>query len=156
VLLIAAVCVRASWAACAAATFAVLLAGVQLLLPAYNRQFALRGDLQANAERLDPQTLRIACYPQRYDSASFYLPRAEVRVYTAQQRGRLLADLRAHPETLLLVRSGRTLRELLDVLPGSLEFAPRRRPQGAVAVGWVRPRAQPTDGRLAVWASGGR
>jgi dolichol-phosphate mannosyltransferase len=157
VLLIEAACVRAaSWTACAAATFAVLLAGVQFLLPAYNRQFALRGDLHANAEQVDPQTLRIACYPQRYDSASFYLPEAEVRVYTAEQRGRLLADLRAHPETLLLVRSGRTLHELLDELPGSLEFVPRRRPQGAVAVGWVRARAQPTGGGWALWASGGR
>jgi 4-amino-4-deoxy-L-arabinose transferase-like glycosyltransferase len=145
-LLVGMCCVRAAatWPVCAVTTFAVLLAGVQFLLPAYNRQFGLRHDLQAHAAAHDCAGLHIACYPQRYDSASFYLPYADVVAYAASQRGRLLDDLRARPRTLLLIRSGRTLQELLDELPGSMEFVTRGRPQGAVTVGWVRERAAPS------------
>ncbi len=132
-------CRAVSWGVCAAVTFFVLLCGVWHLQPAYNRQFAIRRDLRALAEQVDPQRLAVVCYPQRYDSASFYLPWADIRVYTAEQRRQLLDDLRARPETLLLVKSGRSLRELTEELPESLEFVPRNR-QSAVVVGWVRPR----------------
>jgi hypothetical protein len=54
----------------------------------------------------------------------------------------LLTDLRAQPEAILLVRSGRTLEELLRDLPESVEFVPDPRPS-LVTVGWVRPRAGP-------------
>jgi hypothetical protein len=114
---------------------------VQFLLPAYNRQFGLRGDLQA-AATLDPSP-RLICYPQRYDSASFYLPEAVIQVYTTTQRRELLADVLAHPQSLLLVRSGRGVRDLLDELPASLEFVPVGKHASAVTVGWVRQRADP-------------
>jgi dolichol-phosphate mannosyltransferase len=137
-----------SWGVCSAVTFVVLFAGVQTLLPAYNRQFALRSDLRALADHTDTARLPVVCYPQRYDSASFYLPQAEVRVYTAEQRRQLLDDLRARPETLLLVKSGRSLRELVDDLPESLEFVARGG-QGAVVVGRVRARPEPGGTMLA-------
>jgi 4-amino-4-deoxy-L-arabinose transferase-like glycosyltransferase len=126
---------RVSWGGCAAVTFVVLALGVYHLQPAYNRQFALRSSLPA--AQVQNKHLPVVCYPQRWDSVSFYLPRADVRVYTPEQRRQLLADLRSQPRTLLVVKSGRLLDELLRELPDSLEFVPQGRP-GFVTTGWVR------------------
>jgi dolichol-phosphate mannosyltransferase len=130
---------RASWAGCLAVTFVMLYAGVRELQPAYNRQYALRSDLRKQLALMRDRSASVACYPQRWDSVSFYLPRADVKVYHADERARLLADLRARPETLLLVKSGRALREVLEDLPGSVEFVTHGR-QGLVTVGRVRTR----------------
>jgi dolichol-phosphate mannosyltransferase len=130
---------RASWAGCLAVTFVLLYAGVRELQPAYNRQYALRSDLRKQLGLMHDPSASVACYPQRWDSVSFYLPQADVKVYHADERARLLADLRAKPETLLLVKSGRALREVLDELPGSVEFVTHGR-QGLVTVGRVRAR----------------
>jgi hypothetical protein len=135
---------RASWAGCLAVTFAMLYIGVRELQPAYNRQFALRSDLRKHVALMHDRMASVACYPQRWDSVSFYLPRSDVKVYHADERERLLADLRARPETLLLVKSGRVLRELLDDLPDSVEYVTRGR-QGAVTVGRVRARGPAPD-----------
>jgi 4-amino-4-deoxy-L-arabinose transferase-like glycosyltransferase len=129
-----------SWGCCAAITFAVLVAGVYYLQPAYNRQFALRDQLRRNAALAHLKELRIACYPQRWDSIQFYLPHADVHVYARGQQKQLLADLRTRPQTLLLVKSGKSFEELLCEMPASLEFVPRGRP-GFVTAGWVRRRA---------------
>jgi dolichol-phosphate mannosyltransferase len=139
---------RASWAGCLVATFALLYIGVRELQPAYNRQFALRSDLRKHVALMHDQGTAVACYPQRWDSVSFYLPRADVKVYHAEDRKLLLADLRSRPETLLLVKSGRVLRELLDDLPESVEYVSRRR-QGAVTVGRVRARGPVPDSAFA-------
>jgi dolichol-phosphate mannosyltransferase len=133
---------RLSWAACGGTTFAVLLVGVLQLQAPYNRQFALRGHLRAQTDLAAARGVPVVCYPQRWDSVSFYLPAADVRVYSAAERGRLLADLRARPRVLLLVKSGPVLEELLRELPPSVEFVARGRP-GAITAGWVRPREEP-------------
>jgi len=137
-----------SWPVCAATTFAVLFAGLQLLLPAYNRQFALRHELRAHRAALAEGHIPILCYPQRWDSVSFYLPRAEVLVFNRSQRRQLLHELQAHPAALLLVKSGDLLREVLQELPDSLEFVSHQ-PQGAVTVGLVRTRGVPGAGLYA-------
>jgi dolichol-phosphate mannosyltransferase len=131
-----------SWGACAAVTFAVLGLGVYHLQPTYNRQFALRGHLRSDADLAAREHLPVICYPQRWDSVSFYLPHADVRVYTLEQRRQLLADLRGLPRTLLVVKSGKVLEDLLRELPDSVEFVTRGRP-GVVTTGWVRPRQEP-------------
>ena len=133
---------RLSWAACGGVTFAVLAVGVFQLQTPYNRQFALRGHLRAQSDLAATRGVPVVCYPQRFDSVSFYLPGADVRVYGAAERGRLLADLRQRPKTLLLVKSGPVLEELLRELPSSVEFVARGRP-GAITAGWVRPREEP-------------
>jgi hypothetical protein len=51
----------------------------------------------------------------------------------------LFDDLKARPDTLLLVKSGKVKDELLKELPASVEFVTRGKP-GAVTVGWVRQR----------------
>lgn len=130
---------RVSWGACAAVTFVVLVVGVYHLQPAYNRRFALRGPLRSRAVLAEKKHLAIVCYPQRWDSVSFYLPRADVRVYTRGQCRQMLDDLGSRPRTLLLVKSGKALAELLRELPDALEFIPHGQP-GLVTAGWVRPR----------------
>jgi dolichol-phosphate mannosyltransferase len=129
---------RCSWGMCAAVCFAVLALGVYFLQPAYNRQFALRDSLCSHAVIAEKGQLSIACYPQRWDSVSFYLPQADVRVYTRGQLRQLLADLHTRPETLLLVKSGSHLDELVRELPYSIEFL---RPDhlSPVTAGWARP-----------------
>jgi dolichol-phosphate mannosyltransferase len=131
---------RVSWGVCAAVTFAVLTGGVYYLQPAYNRQFALRDQLHVGADLANAECLPVACYPQRWDSVSYYLPRAEVHVFTQEQRKQLLEDLRSREQTLLVIKSGRLLEELLRELPDGVEFVAKNR-QGAVTAGWVRPRA---------------
>jgi hypothetical protein len=111
------------------------------VLPASNRQFALPWERRAGAERAPARRLSVACYPQRYDSVSYYLPDADVRVYTAGQKRELLRDLR-RGDTLLVVKSGHTLRELLAEWPDGIELVSRGKP-GAITVGWVRVRGGP-------------
>jgi 4-amino-4-deoxy-L-arabinose transferase-like glycosyltransferase len=128
---------RCSWGVCAAVTFAVLALGVFFLQPAYNQQFALPEQLRSHAVLAEKEQLSIVCYPQRWDSVTFYQPHADVRVYTRAQRRQLLADLSTRPRTLLLVKSGKALEELMAELPYSVEFLGRDRP-GLVTAGWVR------------------
>jgi 4-amino-4-deoxy-L-arabinose transferase-like glycosyltransferase len=131
---------RVSWGVCAAITFAVLAFGVYYLQPAYNRQFALRGPLRSQEVLSERDRLSIACYPQRWDSVTFYQPQADVHIFSHEQRQQLLADLHSRQRTLLLVKSGKVLDELLQELPDSIEFTSQNRP-GLVTAVWVRPRS---------------
>jgi dolichol-phosphate mannosyltransferase len=137
---------RATWAGCLGVTFAVLYVGVRELQPVYNGQFSIREDLRRHVELLHDAAPRVACYPQGWDSVTFYLPQCDVRVYHADERRRLLQDLGSRPETLLLAKPGRALQELLDDLPGSLQFVTLGR-QGLAAVGRVTARAVPPAGK---------
>jgi hypothetical protein len=114
----------------------VLAFGVYHLQPPYNRQFALRGPLRSRAALAEREKLSIACYPQRWDSVSFYQPQADVRVYLSDQRRQLVDDLRTRARTLLLVKSGKMLDDLLRELPDSAEYVSSGRP-GTVTAGWV-------------------
>ncbi len=136
---------KVSWPVCGGATFAVLFTGILVLQPAYNRQFSLRDCLHSV-----PRTaaLTVVCYPQRWDAVSFYLPQADIHTYGIDQRAQLLDDLRTHPGTLLLAKSGPLLEDLLRELPGSVELIRRGR-GGAVTAGWVRPPLEPPNDLLA-------
>jgi 4-amino-4-deoxy-L-arabinose transferase-like glycosyltransferase len=137
---------RLSWGVCAAVTFVVLALGVHHLQPAYNRQFALRDVLSSRVVLGQEGPLTILCYPQRWDSVSFYHPQADVRVYTREQRRQLLADLRIQPRSLLLVKSGKALEELRRDLPYYIQFVAHDRP-GLVTAGWIRPIPPHPGGR---------
>jgi hypothetical protein len=130
-----------AWRACGAATFAVLFLSVHFVLPRYAHQFAMREQVQPYAELCRDRQIPVVCYPRCWDSVSFYLGRADVRVYTPDCRPQLIADLRANPRTLAFIKSDHSLAELLRDLPGSMEFVPAGEP-GNVAVGWVRPRLE--------------
>jgi dolichol-phosphate mannosyltransferase len=139
---------RVTWPIAALTSFIVLFAGIQLLLPEYNRRFALRTHLRAEVGDRGLDRLTVICYPQRWDSVSFYLPDAEVKVFAAKERHQLLAELRDQPCVLLAARAGRSLNEIVSGLPDELEFVSRST-DAAVVVGWVRPRASPDGTRLA-------
>jgi dolichol-phosphate mannosyltransferase len=128
---------QSSWLACLTVTFLLLYVGVRELQPAYNQQFALRTDLQRYTEELRGNELCVACYPQNWDSVTFYLPRADVRVYHTDERTRLFEDLKSRSETLLLVKPGRMAEDLLREMPLSMEFVTHGR-KGSVIVGCVK------------------
>jgi dolichol-phosphate mannosyltransferase len=135
---------HASWGTCALATFAALLAALLQLHTGYSRQFALRGRLRSDWRLAQQPGLPVVCYPQRWDSVSFYLPQADVRVYGPGEVGELADYLRARPRTLVLVKSGSHLRQFLRSLPAAAEFVPRGRP-GVVTAGWVCLRDAPPE-----------
>jgi 4-amino-4-deoxy-L-arabinose transferase-like glycosyltransferase len=113
---------RLSWAGSAAVVFAVGLLAVKYLLPAYNRQFALRTQLLAAGSQE-----RVVCYPQRFDSVSFYLRENQVHAFALDQRRELITYLQVHPGTMVIVKSGPILQELLRELPPGIVFSTRQR-----------------------------
>jgi dolichol-phosphate mannosyltransferase len=140
---------RSAWSICGIATFVVLFGALYLVLPGYARRFSMRGQVRPHFELARDRSLNVVCYPRGWDSVAFYLGRGDVKVFTADERDLLIADIRNHPRTLAFVKSERSLHELLRDLPGSLEFVPQGR-QGAVAVGWIRKRAEVPDTFFAV------
>jgi dolichol-phosphate mannosyltransferase len=128
-----------AWWLCGVIAFVLLFVGVFVFLPANARKYSVRGQIRPLAEATEP--VPVACYPHGWDSVRFYLPRHSIRVYGAAERGQLIDDLRKRPATVIVVKSGRDLENLLHDLPASLEFVPQGR-QGALAVGQVRPREE--------------
>jgi dolichol-phosphate mannosyltransferase len=142
------------WVLCGAATFAVLFAAVQFVLPGYARRFSLRGDLRPQARLCADPQVPVVCYPRGWDSVGFYLRRSDVRVFTAGQSEELAALLSARPNALLVVKSDGALDEVRRALPGSIEFVPHGR-GGPVTVGRLHPRLVAPDAALARRQPGG-
>ena len=97
------------------------------VLPGYHEGFSLRGHLrQAIKYRVQPEDLAFAsngrpvelvCYPHRWDSAAFYLPKAKMVVFGPSELPAMENYLRANPESLLLMKPGAALRNLLAKFP---------------------------------------
>jgi 4-amino-4-deoxy-L-arabinose transferase-like glycosyltransferase len=130
----------AAWTACGLATFALLLLAVHGLLPSYYHKFSMRSQVRCVTAAASRPEVPAVCYPHHWDSISFYLGRQAVRSYSHAQRDRLMEGLRRRPETLVFVKSGPALDELLRSLPPSLEFVPKGRAR-TVTAGLVRRRA---------------
>ena len=86
----------------------------------------------------DDVTLPVASYPKRWDSVSFYLERNDVEAYSPQRRDELIEDLRKQGRTLVFVKQGPALDDLLGALPNDSEFTPRGRAGAIVVAGMVR------------------
>jgi len=127
-------------AVCGATTFLLLLVAVHQLLPDYYRLFALRS--QVSPQRELAAGLPVASYPKRWDSVSFYLKRDDVVAYSPERRAALIDDLRQQGRTLLFVKRGAALDDLLRALPGDLEFVPRGRPGAIVVPGVVQVKTK--------------
>jgi 4-amino-4-deoxy-L-arabinose transferase-like glycosyltransferase len=125
---------------CGAVIFAVLLAAVYLLLPAYARAHSLRGQVRRHALEYADSKIPVICYPRRWDSVSYYLQRNDVQSYGADQLPDLLAELTSLPEALLFVKHGQLgsapSEDLLRQLPACVKFEPLGR-QGALMVGRI-------------------
>jgi hypothetical protein len=127
---------RARWLTAGGVTFVVLWAATHELLPAYAERFSLK---HAARTPLGPPTA-VYCYPQPWDAVSFYLQRDDVRSFTAEGRGRMIAELNQRPDAVLFVKTT-CLKELLAALPAGLEFEPAAADAG-VTVGRVRQRRE--------------
>jgi len=125
-----------SWAGCALAAFAFLFLAAHVLLPGHYRKFSLRAQVQSFQ---DCPEIPVVCHPHHCDSVSFYLGHRDIRSYGRDERDRLIADLSGRPETIVFVKSGQVLNDLLEQLPDSLEFTPRGRASWMTA-GLVRRR----------------
>jgi dolichol-phosphate mannosyltransferase len=126
-------------ALCGGAVFALLLASVHWLLPHYHRDFALRGQVRRHFELANERNLPVASYPKRWESISFYLQRDDVEVYAPPQRAELIRDLQKQGQTLLFVKQGEALADLLHALPGDMEFVQRGR-TGRIVSGIVQTK----------------
>jgi 4-amino-4-deoxy-L-arabinose transferase-like glycosyltransferase len=140
---------RVTWAHATLGGFVVMLVGVHVHLPAYNDLFSLRGKLRKVAGIAEREGRPIVCYPQRYESLSFYLPNGRVQVFGAHQKAELLTYLRANPGTLLLVKSGPVLERLLAALPEGIEYHTADR-RAAIQVGRVQARGVPLETMVAL------
>jgi 4-amino-4-deoxy-L-arabinose transferase-like glycosyltransferase len=129
----------AAWMTCGVATFVVMFLAVQWFLPSYYRRFSMRAQVQSLQDHSGAVPLPIVCYPHSWDSIHFYLKRDEVRSFGRNELDQLLADLERRSTTLVLVKTGTALAELLDNLPPSLEFVPQSQSR-TVTVGLVRTR----------------
>jgi 4-amino-4-deoxy-L-arabinose transferase-like glycosyltransferase len=128
-----------SWIGCGVATFGLLLLAVHLILPGYYRKFSLRAQVRLTQNALSRAEVPVVCYPHEWDSIPFYLGRQDVQAYGPGERDRLIADLQRVPETLVFVKSGPALEDLLRCLPASVEFVPSSHGE-IVTTGIVRPR----------------
>jgi 4-amino-4-deoxy-L-arabinose transferase-like glycosyltransferase len=130
---------KGNWLMACGATFAVLLAGVNVLLPEYARRFSLRHPVHMQVAATEGST-PVVCYPHRWDSVSFYTDRHDINAFTRENRDKLIRDLEGRPRTLVLVQT-KYLAEVLDDLPQTLEFRPRQT-DGGVTIGEVRQRRE--------------
>jgi 4-amino-4-deoxy-L-arabinose transferase-like glycosyltransferase len=130
---------RSAWATCGVATFAVLVAGILLIAPNYYRRFSMCEEIRAAAGPNEPR-LPVACYPHHWDSINYYLKRDDVRVYDRARRDRMLADLEHQPATLVFVKTGAALNDLLTGLSAELEFVTCGKAR-TVTAGLVRRRS---------------
>jgi dolichol-phosphate mannosyltransferase len=129
---------KARWLTAGGVTFAVLWLATYELLPAYAERFSLKHAARTAATADRPAA--VYCYPQPWDAVSFYLRRDDIRSFTAEDRGRLMAELDRRPDAVLFVKTTH-LKELLTALPAALEFEPAAADVG-VTVGHVRPRRE--------------
>jgi 4-amino-4-deoxy-L-arabinose transferase-like glycosyltransferase len=128
---------RSAWTTCALAMFAVLLAGLLFVAPNYYRRFSMCDEIRSAAGEA---RLPVVCYPHHWDSINYYLKRDDVRVYDRAGRTRLLADLEQQPATLVFVKSGAALNDLLSGLSAELEFVTCGKAR-TVTAGLVRRRS---------------
>jgi 4-amino-4-deoxy-L-arabinose transferase-like glycosyltransferase len=128
----------AHWAATAALCFLILLGAAAWLLPTYAGKYSLREQLVPHAAVCQGE-VPVLCYPHGWDAVSYYLQRGDVRVFRPAQLGEMISALERQPPSLVVLKSGGSLRDFQKALPSCLEFVPCSRRE-TVAVGWVRRR----------------
>jgi len=133
----------AYWAGAAVATFVLLLAAAEFLLPWYADRYSVRARVEPHAAAC-ADGVPVLCYPHLWDGVSFYLQRNDVQVFRAEELADLLSALERQRRALVVIKEDASLERFLAALPPALEFVACSR-QHPVAVGWVRPRARRTD-----------
>ena len=132
---------KASLALGAFILFFMMWGGIREILPSYNNSFSIRGHLREylKTEKKIPEI--VVCYPHAWDSVPFYLPNSKVLSFHTAQKQEMYDFLNLNSESLVLVKTGRFAKELMEELPVNLEFKPNSLP-GSVTIGWVRRKTQ--------------
>jgi 4-amino-4-deoxy-L-arabinose transferase-like glycosyltransferase len=123
---------QANWLSAGTVALGLVALAAHDLLPGYARRFSLKRAAQA-----DPAATAVFCYPQPFDAVSFYR-QEPIRVFAADQRGRMMSDLRNAGAALLFVKTTH-LNKVLTDLPPALEFQSVVAEAGVTA-GRVLPR----------------
>jgi 4-amino-4-deoxy-L-arabinose transferase-like glycosyltransferase len=103
----------------------VFVLAIHIWLPAYHRKFGFFREVTPYAELAADPRLPVVCYPRGSESVNFYLKRSDVRTFSAREQKELLEELRSRPRTLVFVRGGTALENLLKALPKEMKFQPR-------------------------------
>jgi hypothetical protein len=122
----------ANWAMATTAALALVAIAAHDLLPGYARRFSLK-----RAAQVEPHVGTVYCYPQPFDSISFYR-QDSLRAFAPERREHLIAELQSAEDSLLFVKSNH-LTSLVANLPRPLEFVSIFDDAG-VTVGRVVPR----------------
>jgi dolichol-phosphate mannosyltransferase len=136
------------WAACAAATLALLVLGVRGLMTWYAARHS-----PAGAQRLirgwpGCADCPVVCYGRQWPSALFYFRREHLGFFGEDGLAALEEYLRAQPQAIVLVESGPLLDGFLRTVPDSLEAAvPPTPSQGQLTAVVVRQRSRPGLGQ---------
>jgi 4-amino-4-deoxy-L-arabinose transferase-like glycosyltransferase len=130
-----------SWAACAAATLALLMLGVRGLMTGYAARHS-----PAGAQRLirgwpGCADCPVVCYGRQWPSALFYFRREHLGFYGEDGLAALDEYLRNQSQAIVLVESGPLLDGFLRTVPDSLEATVPPTPnQGQLTAVVVRQR----------------
>jgi dolichol-phosphate mannosyltransferase len=130
-----------SWAACAAATLALLVLGVRGLMAGYAARHS-----PAGAQRLirgwpGCADCPVVCYGRQWPSAFFYFRREQLGFYGENGLAALDHYLRGQPQTIVLVETGPMLDSFLRTMPNSLKATvPPPHSQGQLTAVVVRQR----------------
>jgi dolichol-phosphate mannosyltransferase len=106
---------KANWLSAGTVALGLVALAAHDLLPGYARRFSLKRAAQA-----DPTTSAVYCYPQPFDAVSFYR-QEPIRAFSADDRGRLIAELQHAGSALLFVKTSH-LHDVLADLPQTLQF----------------------------------
>jgi dolichol-phosphate mannosyltransferase len=128
-----------AWWLCAVVTFGMLFLAVNQLSPSYARKYSLRNQIRQIQDQVRTEVIRVASYPKAWESVCFYLRDTPLAIYSLDRHEALIADLEDH-DTVLFIKSGKTLEDLLHSLPPEMVFQ-FRGTQAGVVVGRVRAPA---------------
>jgi 4-amino-4-deoxy-L-arabinose transferase-like glycosyltransferase len=126
-----------AWRLCAVVTFGMLFLAVNQLSPPYARKYSLRNQIRRVQVHTQSETIRVASYPKAWESISFYLPDVPLTIYSLDRNESLIADLKKNGDTVLFVKSGKTLEDLQHSLPAEMVFQ-FQGTQAGVVVGRLR------------------
>jgi hypothetical protein len=115
----------------------MLFLAVNQLSPSYARKYSLRAQTRRIQEQTQSETVRVVSYPKAWDSVSFYLPEFPFTIYSLDRSEAMIADLGRNADTVLFVKSGKSLDDLLHALPSDMAFQFQGN-QAGVVVGRVR------------------
>jgi dolichol-phosphate mannosyltransferase len=136
-----------SWAACAAATLALLVLGVRGLLTGYAARHSPAGTQHLIRGWSGCADCPVVCYGRQWPSAFFYFRREHMLFFGEDSLAGLEAYLRTQPQVIVLVENGPLRDGLVRAAPDSLQVrVPATVGTGQLSAVVVRQRSGPAAG----------